>query len=59
MAGELILVVDDDPDIVELLRCVLSDVGYEVAAADADATLSLARAPPPPDPHRSSAARRG
>jgi CheY-like chemotaxis protein len=43
MAGELILVVDDDPDIVELLRCVLHDAGYEVAIADGDAALSLAR----------------
>jgi CheY-like chemotaxis protein len=43
MAGELILIVDDDPDIVELLRCVLSDVGYEVAIADSDAALSLAQ----------------
>jgi CheY-like chemotaxis protein len=43
MAGELILVVDDDPDIVELLRCVLHDAGYEVAIADGDAALSLAQ----------------
>jgi CheY-like chemotaxis protein len=28
MAEELILVVDDDPDIVELLRCVLHDAGW-------------------------------
>ena len=42
MAEELILVVDDDPDIVELLRCVLHDAGYEVASADGDAALSLA-----------------
>jgi CheY-like chemotaxis protein len=47
MAGELILVVDDDPDIVELLRCVLHDAGYEVAIADGDAALSLARARQP------------
>ena len=44
MAGERILVVDDDPDIVELLRCVLHDAGYEVAIADGGAALSLARA---------------
>ena len=43
MAEELILVVDDDPDIVELLRCVLHDAGYAVAIADGDAALSLAR----------------
>jgi CheY-like chemotaxis protein len=43
MARELILVVDDDPDIVELLRCVLHDAGYEVAIADGDAALSLAQ----------------
>jgi CheY-like chemotaxis protein len=43
MAGELILVVDDDPDIVELLRCLLHDAGYEVETADADAVLSLAQ----------------
>jgi CheY-like chemotaxis protein len=43
MARELILVVDDDPDIVELLRCLLHDAGYEVETADADAVLSLAQ----------------
>jgi CheY-like chemotaxis protein len=43
MAGELILVVDDDPDIVELLRCVLHDVGYDVLIADGDAALPLAQ----------------
>jgi CheY-like chemotaxis protein len=43
MAGELILVVDDDPDIVEVLRCLLHDAGYEVAVADGDAALSLAQ----------------
>ena len=43
MARELILVVDDDPDIVELLRCVLHDAGFEVAIADGDAALSLAQ----------------
>jgi DNA-binding response OmpR family regulator len=41
MARELILVVDDDPDIVEMLRCLLHDAGYEVATADADAALCL------------------
>jgi CheY-like chemotaxis protein len=34
MAGELILVVDDDPDIVAVIRCLLHDAGYEVATAD-------------------------
>jgi CheY-like chemotaxis protein len=44
MAGEVILVVDDDPDIVELLRCVLHDAGYEVAtAAGGAAALVLAQ----------------
>ena len=43
MAGELILVVDDDPDIVELLCGVVHDAGYEVAIADGDAALSLAQ----------------
>jgi CheY-like chemotaxis protein len=42
MAGELILVVDDDPDIAEVLRCALHDAGYEVATADYSAALSLA-----------------
>ena len=42
MAGELILVVDDDPDIVEVLRCLLHDAGYEVATADDGAALPLA-----------------
>src|SRR2546421_4657607 len=47
MAGELILVVDDDPDIVEVLRCLLHDAGYEVATADDGAALPLARARQP------------
>jgi CheY-like chemotaxis protein len=42
MARQLILVVEDDPDIVEVLRCLLGDAGYDVATADADAALSLA-----------------
>ena len=42
MAGELILVVDDDPDIVEVLRCLLQDAGYEVASADDGMALPLA-----------------
>jgi CheY-like chemotaxis protein len=42
MAGELILVVDDDPDIVEVLRCLLHEAGYEVATADDGAALPLA-----------------
>src|SRR5919199_3984408 len=47
MAGELILVVDDDPDIVEVLRCTLHDAGYEVATANDGAALPLARARQP------------
>jgi CheY-like chemotaxis protein len=43
MAGELILVVDDDPDIVEVLCCLLHDAGYEVATAHDGAVLPLAR----------------
>jgi CheY-like chemotaxis protein len=43
MAGELILVVDDDPDIVEVLRCLLHDAGYEVATAHDGAALPLVR----------------
>jgi CheY-like chemotaxis protein len=42
MARELILVVEDDPDLVELFRCALHDAGYEVATADAGAALPLA-----------------
>src|SRR5262249_23719557 len=42
MAGELILVVDDDPDIVEILRCLLHDAGYEVLTADDGTALLLA-----------------
>jgi CheY-like chemotaxis protein len=47
IARELILVVDDDPDIVEVLRCLLHDAGYEVATADGDTALSLAHARQP------------
>lgn len=44
MAGERILVVDDEPDIVELLRDVLVAEGYVVdAAPDATASLQLIR----------------
>jgi CheY-like chemotaxis protein len=42
MVRGLILVVDDDPDIVEVLRCALHDAGYEVATAVDGAALSLA-----------------
>jgi CheY-like chemotaxis protein len=42
MAGELILVVDDDPDIAEVLRYALHDAGYQVATADHGAALALA-----------------
>ena len=44
MAGERILVVDDEPEIVELLRDVLTAEGYAVdAAPDAAAALGLIR----------------
>jgi CheY-like chemotaxis protein len=42
MVRGLILVVDDDPDIVEVLRCTLHDAGYAVATAEDGAALSLA-----------------
>ena len=42
MAGELILVVDGDPNIIEVIGCALRDAGYEVATADYSAALSLA-----------------
>jgi DNA-binding response OmpR family regulator len=44
MAGERILVVDDETEIVELLRDVLSAEGYAVdAAPDAESALKLIR----------------
>ncbi len=44
MAGERILVVDDEADIVELLRDVLTAEGYAVdAAPDAASSLQLIR----------------
>lgn len=44
MPGERILVVDDEPDIVELLRDVLTADGYFVdGAPDAGAALRLIR----------------
>jgi DNA-binding response OmpR family regulator len=44
MAGERILVVDDETEIVELLRDVLVAEGYVVdAAADAQGSLQLIR----------------
>jgi len=44
MAGERILVVDDEAEIVELLRDVLAAEGYVVdAAQDAGAALQLIR----------------
>jgi CheY-like chemotaxis protein len=47
MVRGLVLVVDDDPDIVEVLRCILHDAGYEVATADDGAALTLAHERPP------------
>jgi DNA-binding response OmpR family regulator len=45
MAGERILVVDDESEIVELLRDVLTAEGYTVdAAPDAETALKLIRA---------------
>lgn len=45
MAGERILVVDDESEIVELLRDVLTAEGFTVdAAADAASALQLIRA---------------
>ena len=44
MAGERILIVDDEAEIVELLRDVLTGEGYTVdAAPTADAALKLIR----------------
>jgi DNA-binding response OmpR family regulator len=44
MAGERILVVDDEAEIVELLRDVLTSEGYTVdAAPDAATALALVR----------------
>jgi len=43
-----ILVVDDDPDFVEITRTVLEGNGYEVAsAADGEQALQSMRADPP------------
>lgn len=38
MAGKRILVVDDDPDIVEYICTFLEDSGYEMRSADASAS---------------------
>ena len=43
-----ILVVDDDPDFVEILRWVLQTHGYQVETApDGDTALRLAQSSPP------------
>ncbi len=45
MATQRILVVDDETDIVDLLRDVLTSEGFEVhAATDAESALALIRA---------------
>jgi len=48
MAGELILVVDDNPQNLRLARMILRYAGYDVVtAADArEAIASMAAAPP-------------
>jgi CheY-like chemotaxis protein len=42
MAGELILIVDDNPQNLKLVRLLLDDEGYQVStAADAEAALRV------------------
>jgi two-component system alkaline phosphatase synthesis response regulator PhoP len=43
MAHELVLVVDDDPDIVEVVRAALEDEGYRILTAVNGAAFPLAR----------------
>jgi CheY-like chemotaxis protein len=47
MARGLVLVIEDDPGIVEVLRCALEDAGYEVVAAVASAAWHVAHERPP------------
>ncbi len=49
MSTTHILVVDDEPDIRELLRDILQDEGYEVAVAEDAETARRARLEQPPD----------
>jgi CheY-like chemotaxis protein len=42
MSDELILVVDDDPDIVQFITMVLEDEGYQVVSAVNGGALALA-----------------
>jgi CheY-like chemotaxis protein len=37
MANETILIIDDDPDLVEVMRLTLESAGYEVASASGGA----------------------
>ncbi|MDB5077198.1 MAG: two component transcriptional regulator, winged helix family [Chloroflexi bacterium] len=43
MTKGLVLVVDDDPDIIEVVRVALEDEGYQVLAAVNGAALPIAR----------------
>jgi CheY-like chemotaxis protein len=46
--SETILIVDDDPDVREIMSGVLSDLGYQVTEADSgEAALDLLRKHPP------------
>src|SRR6476646_736861 len=48
MAGELVLVIDDSPTIVQVVELVLTKAGFEVrTAADGEAGLDAARTHPP------------
>ena len=43
-----VIVVDDDPDFVEIVSIILRKEGYEIdSAADGDAALTKMRASPP------------
>ena len=50
MAAATILVVDDDPAVLQLTSCILTGSGYEVArAANAEQALEIVKSPPPRD----------